>query len=164
MVKILWSCEAEFQSTLPQGERLRTKSNIPFDLQFQSTLPQGERPYPSMQKGGYILISIHAPTRGATTYVRYYPQRRRISIHAPTRGATEEHRVKFVSIKISIHAPTRGATLVAFVAMYGWEFQSTLPQGERLSGKLIYCPLRRISIHAPTRGATNWRWVYMEVQ
>ena len=55
---------------------------------FQSTLPRGER-----QNGGYAtdvtyVISIHAPTRGATFFLvvrRLHPG---ISIHAPTRGAT----------------------------------------------------------------------------
>ena len=33
-----------------------------------------------------------------------------ISIHAPTRGATSSSFEKMVTCKISIHAPTRGAT------------------------------------------------------
>ena len=71
MVKILWSCETEFQSTLPQGERRLMERN------YNATLG----------------ISIHAPTRGATkkrvclNLFLYL-----ISIHAPTRGATQKIR------------------------------------------------------------------------
>ena len=34
------------------------------------------------------LISIHAPTRGATSYIKHLEFDGKISIHAPTRGAT----------------------------------------------------------------------------
>ena len=34
------------------------------------------------------LISIHAPTRGATFYLHFIINNTIISIHAPTRGAT----------------------------------------------------------------------------
>ena len=56
------------------------------------------------------LISIHAPTRGATPADtdKSYPQT--ISIHAPTRGATRNRLHIQRNNRISIHAPTRGAT------------------------------------------------------
>ena len=82
---------------------------------------------------GCILISIHAPTRGATMLDNGNKGRREISIHAPTRGATgagsawsgadgyfnprsHEGSDKIIRIlsmlqKISIHAPARGATI-----------------------------------------------------
>ena len=77
-----------------------------------------------------------------------------ISIHAPTKGATSSYTCAISSIPISIHAPTKGATEEA--AGCGWiipdfnprshegsdammyliagyaEFQSTLPRRERL--------------------------------
>ena len=76
-----------FQSTLPQGERQRVTTIVESAGLFQSTLPQGERRSsrispglsenfnPRSHKGSdvltvksfaYIVISIHAPTRGAT--------------------------------------------------------------------------------------------------
>ena len=55
-------------------------------------------------------ISIHAPTRGATTTVADDLLRKVISIHAPTRGATLKNQDKIHKSYISIHAPTRGAT------------------------------------------------------
>ena len=102
-----------------------------------------------------IIISIHAPTRGATVTNVRNKMEVKISIHAPTRGATSliynrpgipdnfnprSHKgsdrwetVQAVVGAISIHAPTRGAT------------ENTREQ------KLI----KWISIHAPTRGATE---------
>ena len=86
-----------------------------------------------MEKCDYqCKISIHAPTRGATTSVAGIPEVEGISIHAPTRGATKRMYKSCHLQEISIHAPTRGATH---------------PQ-------LITFPEVRISIHAPTRGAT----------
>ena len=99
---------------------------------FQSTLPRGERLAQQYEWDSITVISIHAPTRGATERGRRYFRTTIISIHAPTRGATP-CRQKKSSMQI---------------------FQSTLPRGERqcCRGKL---QLRNeISIHAPTRGAT----------
>ena len=142
---------------------------------FQSTLPRGERRIILDKKGVNKVISIHAPTRGATM-------------------AGEKISVEWV---ISIHAPTRGATQFSLKNRQRVQFQSTLPRGERRrtvqsgihkrnfnprshegsdSNQLpeynicnnfnprshegsdevlkdaLYCGL--ISIHAPTRGAT----------
>ena len=98
-------------------------------------------------------VSIHAPTRGATSYITILVQLLRVSIHAPTRGATSTTRPIFdmpsfnprthtgcdrfddiepISTKVSIHAPTRGAT----------------PQSNKSTRRTL------VSIHAPTRGAT----------
>ena len=83
---------------------------------------------------GIRIISIHAPTRGATIAASTSLDTDGISIHAPTRGATVIDPARTPrAYKISIHAPTRGAT-------------SANPYLSRLHG---------ISIHAPTRGATN---------
>ena len=55
-----------FQSTLPRGERL-ISSRCPIVIRaFQSTLPRGERPQRLKPKAVKLVVSIHAPTRGAT--------------------------------------------------------------------------------------------------
>ena len=100
-----------------------------------------------------------------------------ISIHAPTRGATQYHASHLQSTGISIHAPTRGAT-ISVITTAGFDlFQSTLPREERPFVNRIVCGMRNfnprshersdidkalasdetwdISIHAPTRGATK---------
>ncbi len=55
-----------------------------------------------------------------------------ISIHAPARGATKVT-VHFNQnhSNISIHAPARGATCQALLFKISFQFQSTLPRGER---------------------------------
>ena len=98
-----------FQSTLPREERLSFPCNISFHLIFQSTLPREERPQHYLIFKPYARISIHAPTRGATTTGGSSTLTRAISIHAPTRGATmHPHNYELDSI-----------------------FQSTLPREER---------------------------------
>ena len=56
-----------FQSTLPRGERLCLARNLfnPF-CRFQSTLPRGERLSKLSTSSSDVVISIHAPARGAT--------------------------------------------------------------------------------------------------
>ena len=120
-------------------------------------LPQGERLWSIFPVSCIYVISIHAPTRGAT------------------RGGLFPH----YCLGISIHAPTRGATKTAGGQGEGKEFQSTLPQGERRFQHPIFHQLEnfnprshkgsdfdvaagwfivvQISIHAPTRGATDRR-------
>ena len=142
---------------------------------FQATLPQGERRGYSRDGYSRDMISIHAPTRGATTWLPNELLLFFISIHAPTRGATGGRPGASLAVCISIHAPTRGATLAKINNIITLEFQSTLPQGERLflrafdikvpdfnprshkgSDDVIF-PRKtkiKISIHAPTRGAT----------
>ena len=84
-----------------------------------------------------FYISIHAPTRGATEIGQQKHDYHAISIHAPTRGATQVG-LHPVSVKgISIHAPTRGATIKIGIFSILYEFQSTLPRGER---QLLYSP------------------------
>ena len=146
---------------------------------FQSTLPREERRFLPVKEVISVLISIHAPTRGATNYQNIARAKAIISIHAPTRGATvflivlfmtggnfnprshERSDIKMISdcssnYWISIHAPTRGATLLYFKPAWCSKFQSTLPREERpefMSNFTKACKM--ISIHAPTRGATQ---------
>ena len=123
-------------------------------MQFQSTLPREERLYFFSKAPSTSIISIHAPTRGATVPAQNPFQLQQISIHAPTRGATM-WRDKYISrFVISIHAPTRGATNWRVMYPITIEFQSTLPREERLPCLQQLLLKSQISIHAPTRGAT----------
>ena len=99
----------KFQSTLPREERHVQSSIIINVKRFQSTLPREERREVSMELRGIDVISIHAPTRGATL---------NRTMRNETRG-------------ISIHAPTRGATHLQGIFLSLLEFQSTLPREER---------------------------------
>ena len=126
----------KFQSTLPRGERQGPCFITSILPVFQSTLPRGERPSPSRRKGACYMISIHAPTRGATACEENAVFLVAISIHAPTRGATKALSVLANGFFISIHAPTRGATRRVGRCCSSSIFQSTLPRGERL-GRLF---------------------------
>ena len=122
-----------FQSTLPLGERPARTLRSTACGAFQSTLPRGERHWSDEQNHqlrqcfnprshvgsdqkllvavfGLVVVSIHAPTWGATIVVCTSHSFRRVSIHAPTWGAT---------------------ALIAIMSPCG-AFQSTLPRGERL--------------------------------
>ena len=55
-----------FQSTLPREERLNAVYFFHTLQIFQSTLPREERRNPNDTNFKKIVISIHAPTRGAT--------------------------------------------------------------------------------------------------
>ena len=165
-----------FRSTPPREGRPDTARLMSSMVKFRSTPPREGRLTPIGAANGRTsfdprphargdhqrhrqcrnsVVSIHAPTRGATKravrndpvyWFRSTPPRegRRIalvvadegrlvvSIHAPTRGATimPSHTRRFSTV--SIHAPTRGATGII----------------ERHNVVLW------VSIHAPTRGAT----------
>ena len=134
-----WIVTNLFQSTLLQEERPRFAPFFPLYIAFQSTLLQEERLELHDVPEWSSIISIHAPTRGATKVfilsvntLRFQStllQEERpvfsvfsffspISIHAPTRGATSAHRLININQTISIHAPTRGATQMVHFRMH----------------------------------------------
>ena len=101
---------------------------------FQSTHPRGVRRLMAYGFLVLVLVSIHAPTRGATDNVSRKIRKTEVSIHAPTRGATFCLLLIHFLNAVSIHAPTRGATYRC----------------------LLVAKLLDVSIHAPTRGATPY--------
>ena len=80
------------------------------------------------------LISIHAPTRGATVCPKELViDASCISIHAPTRGATPLIRIS-TTIRIFQSTLPRGERHIdTFYYSVKFRFQSTLPRGERQS-------------------------------
>ena len=133
-VLLLPVATSNFNPRSHEGSDLRQSAST-CQKSFQSTLPRGERPK-AIGVDVSKIISIHAPTRGATSR-RFHPSKKRnyfnprshegsdkaiscknkrkckISIHAPTRGATDINLSGIVATEISIHAPTRGATSCA---------------------------------------------------
>ena len=79
-----------------------------------------------------IVISTHAPARGATA-IRFQSAMLLlcISTHAPARGATAINIGMALLKHISTHAPARGATVKCLVNIWDEVFQPTLPRGER---------------------------------
>ena len=111
-----------------------------------------------------LQISIHAPTRGATSYIPQVHHDIRFQSTLPRgerpadsawikciksfqstlpRGERHMHSGFRELIQISIHAPTRGATMVRIaLSLISSLFQSTLPRGERLDVNLkLLCNL-----------------------
>ena len=144
-----------FQSTLPQGER-REFLEVPEGGElFQSTLPQGERPRINHSNLCYMIISIHAPARGATRilhlrYLLFYlfqstlPQGERRCPFGKFPFSSNDFNPR--SRKGSDHFPFANSPLFHYFnprsrkgsdTTPGAEagphrlFQSTLPQGER---------------------------------
>ena len=128
-----------FQSTLPRGERRYLPLEDSSYRKFQSTLPRGERRLWQQEQTLPLPFQSTLP-RGERPCVHTYVLRCCISIHAPTRGAT--HQLVFIRAcsEISIHAPTRGATQTIEETHLLFQFQSTLPRGERQ-----ICPEVRVS-------------------
>ena len=178
-----------FQFTLPHGERRKGERDLPAGIRFNSRSRMGSDP----GAGGAVRgegVSIHAPAWGATrtptTPAFTLPHgerhgrqgvgsRPRVSIHAPAWGATEPHGDAVVADAVSIHAPAWGATSEASQRSQIWEFQFTLPHGERhrrprqgrdvarfnSRSRMGSDPVRpeetignEVSIHAPAWGAT----------
>ena len=77
-----------------------------------------------------------------------------ISIHAPTRGATLIFQMILSSTLFQSTLPREERLSFPCNISFHLIFQSTLPREERPQHYLIFKPYARISIHAPTRGAT----------
>ena len=123
-----------FQSTLPREERRPCSRHSLRILLFQSTLPREERRYPhGLQSLLFHNFNPRSHERSDIPAGSFHCCLHYISIHAPTRGATtpgeKTERVQFLfqstlpreerrqtaqrlprQLSISIHAPTRGAT------------------------------------------------------
>ena len=105
----------KFQSTHPHGVRHKISMRILKNFVFQSTHPHGVRPDGASSDDFVQLVSIHAPTRGATFALS------NIKIY----------------IYVSIHAPTRGATHSAVFSPQNAVFQSTHPHGVRRARQAV---------------------------
>ena len=79
------------------------------------------------------VISIHAPTRGATS-LKATEYKLSIDFNPRSHERSDNYIPdEFKSYIISIHAPTRGATIQHLKAYANTVFQSTLPREERRS-------------------------------
>ena len=125
---------SEFQSTHPHGVRHYELKVTDGDAVFQSTHPHGVR----LGEVWFCWLGRHGgfnPRTHTGCDSRSYTQHVfiMVSIHAPTRGATLHGPVLRRGIRVSIHAPTRGATLALGYMKRDNLFQSTHPHGVRLS-------------------------------
>ncbi len=105
--------------------------------EFQSTRPHGARQFNKVADLTPIIVSIHAPARGATSPAHGCERHGDVSIHAPARGATAKGLGSGSSAAVSIHAPARGATYFEIGEQYIRTFQSTRPHGARLPALVL---------------------------
>ena len=161
----------------PRGARPHLSKSATAPNSFQSTRPhEGRDTAPEFTDKEDVCFNPRAPTRGATGKKSRRCCWLLVSIHAPPRGARlvevfrEVRRVLFQStrphegransallasiVSVSIHAPPRGARHILFFdwLVFDW-FQSTRPH----EGRDCVCSgfgwSRCVSIHAPPRGA-----------
>ncbi len=101
-----------FQSTPPCGGR-RTLSAAPWSITSFNPRPRAGGDGQGLGALERLLVSIHAPVRGATLLGAKLKKWIAVSIHAPVRGATFYGGQLFAPLYVSIHAPVRGATRFA---------------------------------------------------
>ena len=83
-----------------------------------------------------MIVSIHAPTKGATRFNGPYGIDSGVSIHAPTKGATSQQFTSHGVCRVSIHAPTKGATAIS--AKNSFQFSAEI---NKLSFYILNFPL-----------------------
>ena len=165
----------QFQSTPPHGGRPSVASIRKAAGGFQSTPPHGGRLVIPIKLIFHIVVSIHAPTWGATLKSGEDHGEQTFQSTPPHGGRQSRGECGSKENDVSIHAPTWGATHSWAACPRRCKFQSTPPHGGRLSdsfstaNKLRFNPRphmggdqylhtlaynSEVSIHAPTWGAT----------
>ena len=100
-------------------------------------------------------ISIHAPAWGATRQLNRDTQRYSFQSTLPAWGATRKpFEIETERIYFNPRPRMGSDTSVSFLSVDRDLFQSTLPHGERLTGKGVGSITISISIHAPAWRAT----------
>ena len=166
--------ENEFQSTHPHGVRRKRltalmqnasfnpRTHTGCDIMFFLIFLKLEGFNPRTHTGcdysyaRYIyvpIVSIHAPTRGATTCAPF-TLAATMSFNPRTHtGCDINILTKTNKTAVSIHAPTRGATRHTFGRYYQPRFNPRTHTGCDREG-IQNGVFAYVSIHAPTRGAT----------
>ena len=89
------SSQSGFQSTHPRGVRRFVPRFSGYKFKFQSTHPRGVRRAVIVTTDSTFVVSIHAPTRGATAYSAKY----RILIYKSSHFANINQTITFKVIK-----------------------------------------------------------------
>ena len=109
MTMLLRLLVARFQSTLPREERLGLAGHLRAGLNFNPRSHERSDKAQNYLKR-YYIISIHAPTRGATVF-RVYEKAGKLDFNPRSHERSDIKHLEFDGKEyISIHAPTRGAT------------------------------------------------------
>jgi len=124
----------KFQSTRPRGARQVSINNLTSIERFQSTRPRGARLEDELQNILSKTFQSTRPRGARRSLAAIFQLRLPVSIHAPTRGATSAWAPQIKILRVSIHAPTRGATVSCLYDDGPGPFQSTRPRGARRDG------------------------------
>ena len=98
-----------FQFTHPRGVRRILGAHFLIPPEFQFTHPRGVRRDAGQNRGGQQGFNSRTHA-GCDAMQDKIEEANKVSIHAPTRGATTHEWNSFAGWSVSIHAPTRGAT------------------------------------------------------
>ena len=145
-----------FQSTLPREER-QLRFRFPVPLNHFNPRSHERSDCSGTCHSGTTRISIHAPTRGATVSLIYFPP----CVSFQSTLPREERHCLPVNVAIMVHfnprSHERSDAHRHTPALSSFPFQSTLPREERPEAIRLHYLRSVISIHAPTRGATMSR-------
>ncbi len=139
----------QFQSTRPHGARPRRRQPLHLRWSFNPRAHTG-RDAPVGIVASVYLVSIHAPTRGATVSLRQSPRTDAVSIHAPTRGATSAFAGCVAVAKFQSTRPHGARPALDEIDDRIMEFQSTRPHGARLLQTKVLSSMLRFNPRAHT--------------
>ena len=147
--------EGLFQSTRPRGARRCLARSNDWCEQFQSTRPRGARPRRRVQVPNALLVSIHAPARGATLILEMVFATP-LCFNPRARAGRDIVLADDVSTLFQFQSTRpRGARQKDLIKKCMSDmFQSTRPRGARLVSRSYSRAVYHVSIHAPARGAT----------
>ena len=132
---------------------MRRRDRLRAQVKFQFTRPRGARPAKASRRL-LIVVSIHAPARGATAEGENQATEREFQFTRP-RGARQKLTNDSLMVIMFQFTRPRGARLLGMSATHGRsEFQFTRPRGARQLQDVVRYFVMPVSIHAPARGAT----------
>ena len=147
----------KFQSTLPREERPRMTAFL--SAPIANFNPRSHERSDGVLRhtiGHVSVISIHAPTRGATWWTRSHTLIKLFQSTLPREERPKRTQKNRTVFRISIHAPTRGATNRTNVIGCGLRlFQSTLPREERPKQKRQTAKARNFNPRSHERSDTT---------
>ena len=144
-----------FQSTHPHGVRLWNREIRRISFEFQSTHPHGVRlDFLTLNNCSYV-VSIHAPTWGATKVL--FSSWTICCFNPRTHMGCDHTSGSLLCRDLSFNPRTHmGCDYCPFCGKkYVEEFQSTHPHGVRHPRARSNLAILAVSIHAPTWGATQ---------
>ena len=151
-----------FQSTRPRGARRASRMLARgFRPRFNPRAHAGRDALRQPAVHGHVEVSIHAPTRGATSGLDDDNLRGALFQSTRPRGARRFFDTLCECAHVGFQSTRpRGARPAGWNASAPHPFQSTRPRGARLEPVDMLASRRHVSIHAPTRGATSTlpRW------